>query len=125
MAPVIDLHCHVLPGIDDGPETIEGSIALARAAAAAGTRTIVATPHVNARYHNDAATIARLTAELNRSLQAEGVPVNVLAGAEIAITSVVEIDPPQLDGLALGGGGGLPGGAPFTPIVTGPENNVF
>ena len=37
---MIDLHCHVLPGIDDGPETIEGSLELARAAAAAGTRTI-------------------------------------------------------------------------------------
>jgi len=122
---VIDLHCHVLPGIDDGPETIEGSIALARAAAAAGTRTIVATPHVNARYRNDAATIARLTAELNRSLDAEGVPLNVLSGAEIAVTSVVEIDPPQLDGLALGGGGWLLVEPPFTPIVTGLENIVF
>jgi protein-tyrosine phosphatase len=39
---VIDLHCHILAGIDDGPETMEGSLALARAAAAAGTRTIVA-----------------------------------------------------------------------------------
>src|SRR5271154_4516392 len=121
---VIDLHCHVLPGIDDGPESIEGSVALARAAAAAGTRTIVATPHVNARYRNDAATIARLTAELNRSLQAEGVPVNVLAGAEIAITSVVEIDRPQLDGLTLGGGGWLLMEPPFTPIATGLENIV-
>jgi len=41
---VIDLHCHVLPGIDDGPETIEGSLALARAAVAAGVRMLVATP---------------------------------------------------------------------------------
>ncbi len=122
---MIDLHCHVLPGIDDGPETIEGSIALARAAAAAGTRTIVATPHVNARYRNDAATIAQLTAELNRTLDAEGVPLNVLSGAEIAVTSVVEIDPPQLDGLALGGGGWLLMEPPFTPFVTGLEYIVF
>ena len=57
---MIDLHCHVLPGIDDGPATIEDSLALARAAAAAGIRTIVATPHVSRRYPNDAATIAEL-----------------------------------------------------------------
>ena len=36
---MIDLHCHVLPGIDDGPETIEGSVELARTALAAGIRT--------------------------------------------------------------------------------------
>jgi protein-tyrosine phosphatase len=54
---VIDLHCHVLPGIDDGPETIEGSLSLARVAGAAGTRTLVATPHVSVRYPNDAAAI--------------------------------------------------------------------
>ena len=63
-ASVIDLHCHVLPGIDDGPATIEGSLALARVAAAAGTHVLVATPHVNWRYRNDAAGIARLVEEL-------------------------------------------------------------
>ncbi len=51
---MIDLHCHVLPGIDDGPKTIEGSLELARMAGAAGIRTIVATPHVSLRYPNDA-----------------------------------------------------------------------
>ncbi len=68
---MIDLHCHVLPGIDDGPETIEDSLALARVAVAAGIDTIVATPHVNARTPNDAATIARLVAELNARLADE------------------------------------------------------
>ena len=70
--PVIDLHCHVLPGIDDGPATIEDSIALARAAAAGGTRTIVATPHVSWRYPNKAETIERLT----REVALRGVPLN-------------------------------------------------
>ncbi len=46
MAPVIDLHFHCLPGIDDGPDDWESSVALCRAAAAQGTTTIVATPHV-------------------------------------------------------------------------------
>jgi len=47
---MIDLHTHILPGIDDGPATIEGSLELARAAVAAGTSTLVATPHVNWTY---------------------------------------------------------------------------
>jgi len=55
---VIDLHTHVLPGIDDGPGTVEDSIALARAAAADGTTTLVATPHVSWEFPgNDAAAI--------------------------------------------------------------------
>jgi protein-tyrosine phosphatase len=120
--PVIDLHSHVLAGIDDGPETIEGSVALARAAAAAGTRTLVATPHVSARYHNDARTIAQLTAELNARLQAEEIALEVLAGAEIAITAVVEIDPSQLSLLGLGGSRWLLMEPPFTPVAFGLEN---
>jgi protein-tyrosine phosphatase len=43
---VIDLHCHVLPGIDDGPADIEESIALLAAAAASGVRAVAATPHL-------------------------------------------------------------------------------
>jgi protein-tyrosine phosphatase len=120
--PVIDLHCHVLPGIDDGPETIEGSVALAMAAAAAGTDTLVATPHVSGRYRNDSATIARLVDELNLRLAAEEVALQVLAGAEIAITSVVEIEPGQITQLGLGGGRWLLMEPPFTPIATGLEN---
>jgi protein-tyrosine phosphatase len=121
MAPVIDLHCHVLPSIDDGPETIEGSVALARAAAAAGIRTLVATPHVSARYRNDAATITRLVDQLNGRLAAEGVALDVLPGAEIAFTSVVEIEPSELPRLGLGGSRWLLIEPPFTPIVTGLE----
>lgn len=121
---MIDLHCHILPGIDDGPATIEGSLALARAAAAAGTRRVVATPHVNPRYRNNAATIAGLAAELNGRLAAEEIALEVLPGAEIAITSVIEIKPHELDQLGLGGGRWLLMEPPFTPIAFGLENIV-
>jgi protein-tyrosine phosphatase len=117
--PVIDLHCHVLPGIDDGPETIEGSLALARAAASAGTHTLVATPHVSSRYRNDASTIARLVEEMNARLADEGVTLEILPGAEIAITSVVEVELAQLSHSGLGGGRWLLMEPPFTPIAIG------
>lgn len=116
---MIDLHCHVLPGIDDGPETIEGSLALARAAVAAGTRTLVATPHVNWRYPNTAATIARTAEELRERLQAEGVELELLTGAEIAMTQVGQLDDEELDALRLGGGAWLLIEPPFTAVAAG------
>jgi protein-tyrosine phosphatase len=114
---MIDLHCHVLPGIDDGPPTIDGSLALARAAAAAGMQTLVATPHVSARYPNRVETIAPLIAELNERLAVDGVALDVRIGAELAITQLGEIEPSQLWGLTLGGGEWLLVEPPFTPLA--------
>ena len=122
---MIDLHCHVLPGIDDGPETIEGSLELARAAAAAGIETLVATPHVSAHYPNDAETIARLVDELDARLTLEGIPVTVLPGAEIAITHLPELDPDQLSRLGLGGGPWLLVEPPFSPVAPGLQNSLL
>jgi protein-tyrosine phosphatase len=122
---MIDLHSHVLPGIDDGPETIEGSLALARAAAAAGTRVLVATPHVSWSYPNDAETIAKLVKELNARLHAEGVLLEVRAGAEIAMTRLVDIRSEELSRLSLGGGPWLLVEPPFSPTVTGLQPLLF
>jgi protein-tyrosine phosphatase len=116
---VIDLHCHVLPGIDDGPATIEGSLALARAAAASGIRTLVATPHVSTRYPNDAAAIAALTGEVGGELRDLGVDVELRPGAEIAISLLPELDGRELAALGLGGGPYLLLEPPFTPVATG------
>jgi protein-tyrosine phosphatase len=122
---VIDLHTHVLPGIDDGPETIEGSLALARAAAADGTRVMVATPHVSWHHHNKAEAIARLTAQLNERLRAEGVTLEIRTGAEVAMTRVEDIESDELERLRLGGGPWLLLEPPFTPIVTGLDGVVM
>jgi protein-tyrosine phosphatase len=117
---MIDLHCHVLPGIDDGPATIEGSLALARAAAAAGTRVLLATPHVSWSYPaNDADTIAALVDELNARLEAEEIALEVRAGAELAITRLIEIAPAELARLSLGGSPWLLVEPPFAPTITG------
>jgi protein-tyrosine phosphatase len=121
---MIDLHCHILPGIDDGPPTIEGSVAIAAASAAGGVRTIVATPHVSWDYPNDAATIARLVDEVNERLAAEEIALTVRAGAELAFTRIADIPDEELRRLDLGGGGWLLVEPPFTPAVTGLENVI-
>jgi len=122
---VIDLHCHVLPGIDDGPSTVPESLALARAAAAAGTRTIVATPHVSWRYPNRAETIASLVGELNARLAAEGIAIDVREGAEIALTRIADIEPAELERLTLGDGEWLLVEPPFLPTAYGLDASVF
>jgi protein-tyrosine phosphatase len=79
--PVIDLHFHCLPGIDDGPRDWDEAVALCRGAAADGVTTIVATPHVlRDRWSNEnAATRDELLVKLNALLG--GTPV-VLPGCE-------------------------------------------
>ena len=121
---MIDLHCHVLPGIDDGPPTIEDSVALARAAAAGGVQTIVATPHVSWDYPNDAATIARLVDTVNERLTQEQIALQVVRGAEIAFTRIADTPESELAGLTLGGGRWLLVEPPFTPSVIGLENVI-
>lgn len=104
---MIDLHCHVLDGIDDGPATPDGSLALARTAVASGTRTLVATPHVNSRYENEASGIAAAVERLRALLHADGSPLALVAGAEVALSRVFEIEPDELSRLCLGDGGWL------------------
>jgi protein-tyrosine phosphatase len=102
---VIDLHCHVLPGIDDGPETMDGAIELARAAEAQGTSVLVATPHVTYDHlHNTSERILTSVEEVNRALRKQRVDVMVLPGAEVALERAGELDDDEIAALRLGGG---------------------
>jgi protein-tyrosine phosphatase len=121
---MIDLHCHVLPGIDDGPATIEQSLALARAASRNGTQTIVATPHVSLQYPNSAETIVRLVYEVNARLLAEGVGVEVCRGAEIALTQIADVQIEDLKRLALGRGPWLLIEPPFVAAAYGLDATI-
>ena len=102
---MIDLHCHILPGLDDGPANVEESLALARDAAAAGTSRVVATPHVSERYSGTTALgIAMATLELNRHLTAAGIDLRVIKGAEVALSRAPMLADDELRRLRLGGG---------------------
>ena len=104
---MIDLHCHVLPGVDDGPETLADSMELCRAAVAAGTRTIVATPHVSWEWPGvTVQVIAEGTARVNDALLAEGIDLEVRTGAEIAMTRAADLSDEELVALRLGGEAG-------------------
>jgi protein-tyrosine phosphatase len=102
---MIDLHCHVLPGVDDGPDTLEESLELCRAAWEEGTRTLVATPHVNAKYPEVTATVMQeRVALVNQATRQEDIDLTIRTGAEVALSSVGEMSDLELDLLTLGGG---------------------
>lgn len=83
---MIDIHSHILPGIDDGAATLEHSIALARAAVADGITDLVATPHhYDGKYSNSPDLVVSLTDMLNERLQELAIPLKVHTGQEIHI----------------------------------------
>jgi protein-tyrosine phosphatase len=85
---MIDIHCHLLPGIDDGPKTWEQSIDLCRAMAANGIRRAVATPHlIDGVYNNTLSRVRPLATELNRRTSEAGIDLEVLCGAEVDLSS--------------------------------------
>lgn len=99
---MIDLHSHILPGLDDGPSDIEGSLALARVAVAQGISTIVATPHIRDDHPFGLGAIKSGVQELNGALSAEGIDLAVMAGGEVAISKVPELDEESLRSVCLG-----------------------
>lgn len=104
---MIDLHSHILPGLDDGAGSIHDSLAMARAAVSEGVQTMVATPHINERYEVTPTDLSRRVGELNLALAREKIPLAVLSGAEVAIPRLAELESGALRGLCLGGNGCL------------------
>ncbi len=97
-----EIHFHLLPGVDDGPRELLDSLELARAAVADGTRRIVATPHVHPRHITDVSEIAPAVEELRDALARERIPVEVLAGGELAQSMVGRLGQSELDAIAQG-----------------------
>jgi protein-tyrosine phosphatase len=102
---VIDLHCHVLPALDDGALDLEDSVAMARQAESDGIGLICATPHIR---HDHAVVIDELAGrvtELNAELTRRGVAVRVASGGEVAETAVRGLTAGERGLVSLGGGG--------------------
>jgi protein-tyrosine phosphatase len=84
---MIDVHCHILPGVDDGAQSVEDSLEMARVAVGEGITAIVATPHhKNGRYENPRSMILNACEQLNNKLQEEGISLRILPGQEPALS---------------------------------------
>lgn len=84
---IVDLHNHVLPGLDDGARSIEEAILLAENATLNGITHIIATPHLNDKYRNHAQQIKQAVADFNKELMRNQIPVVIFPGQEVQFFS--------------------------------------
>jgi protein-tyrosine phosphatase len=101
---LIDLHCHILPGVDDGSLDLADSLGMGRQAVNDGIEAICATPHIRHDHDVRIEEVAGRVEALNERLRAEGIPVTVLQGGEVAETAVEGLSEEELGQVALGEG---------------------
>lgn len=81
---MIDLHCHLLPGVDDGARTLDEALALAAASAANGITTAVMTPHVYPSvFDNDMTSLVPVFERFQAAVTAAGIPLKIRLGGEV------------------------------------------
>ncbi|WP_026672869.1 tyrosine-protein phosphatase [Alkalihalobacterium bogoriense] len=99
---MIDIHCHILPGLDDGPKTVDESIMMAKQAVEEGITTIIATPHHHhPSFDNPGQTVLSAVEALNDRLIEDGINLKVLPGQEVRITGGIIEDIDSSDIITL------------------------
>lgn len=140
---MIDLHSHILPGLDDGARSLADSVDIAWAAVDDGITVIAGTPHVRDDWPTGAEAMEQGVAELRAELQAARIPLDVQPGGEIALDWAVKLPAEELRRFGLGGSRyllvetpyhGWPRQLPdvllslrdqgFVPVLAHPERNV-
>jgi protein-tyrosine phosphatase len=100
---VIDLHSHILPGLDDGAASIAESVEIARRAASNGIEAIAATPHVRDDYPTTPDAMERALADVRAAIDEAGVLIRILPGAEVALTRLDALSADEFQRFGLGG----------------------
>jgi protein-tyrosine phosphatase len=112
-----DTHCHLLPGLDDGPRTVEASLALAHALVAEGVDAVLCTPHYSRQFptdHEDAKASLRL---LRESLRAASLDLELDLAAEVSPAFAVDAPLEELTARSIGGRYLLVEVLPDTPLL--------
>ncbi len=129
---MIDTHFHILPGLDDGPADLEESLALARLAAADGTRVIAATSHIDHAFDVLPSQLEPARESVRAALRQAELPVEVVRGGELALSRLVDLSDDELAQARLGDGDFLLVECPFTlavadmePLVRGLRSRGF
>jgi protein-tyrosine phosphatase len=100
---VIDTHCHLLPGLDDGPSTQAGALELARRLAADGISHVVCTPHFSPQFPTAQADGAARLAALRPEIEAAGLALNTALAAEVSPGYAVSMPLAELAERAIAG----------------------
>jgi len=100
----LDLHAHVLPGVDDGPDTVEDALELLRALEDEGVVLVAATPHVHPVYPTSPQLRDERLQVVREAASAAGLGIEVAAGGEIDLEYASGYDDEQVRAFALGGG---------------------
>jgi protein-tyrosine phosphatase len=100
----VDLHCHLLPGLDDGAPSLEHTIAHARRLEAAGVTDVACTPHIKRRDFPgiEIARLAELRAQVQREIDDRGIGVRLHPGGELGHDEALVLDPEDLALIAQG-----------------------
>ena len=84
---MIDLHCHILPGVDDGAASLQESLSMAEQAIAQGITHLLCTPHHNnGRYENEKSSVIAAVHHLQNALDQRNLPLTLLEGQEVRVT---------------------------------------
>jgi protein-tyrosine phosphatase len=102
---MIDLHCHILPALDDGALDLADSVAMAREAERDGITVICATPHIRDDHDVRIDQLAARVADLQRELDSRGVGVRIARGGELAQLAAERLSTEQLREVSLDGHG--------------------
>jgi protein-tyrosine phosphatase len=104
---MIDVHAHVLPGLDDGPADVAEALALLRALAAEGVTTVCATPHVSPEYPTRADDRDAALAAVRAAALEDGLAIAIEAGGELDLEYAARWSDEELRRFSLGGGPAL------------------
>jgi protein-tyrosine phosphatase len=141
-----DVHCHLLPGLDDGPKTLDASLELAQQLVVQGLTDVVASPHQLGEFEldNHATLVDQRVAQLQQAIDDRGIPLRLHAGGDVRVddrlVELLSAEPPAVSAVgatrryfllelphnqAIAPGLVVPTliAAGFTPVLTHPERN--
>jgi len=103
---MVDIHCHVLPDVDDGSESVVESLEMMRRAAAGGVETVIATPHlIRGMYELEFSERQQMTADLQKAADENGINIQIRSGVEYYLSPQILEDSDKLDEFTLNNNG--------------------
>lgn len=101
---MIDTHCHLLAGVDDGPRTDAEALRLARKLVAEGVTTVLCTPHFSDQFPTPVVVAQERHERLRSELELVGIELKTHLAAELSVSRALETEPARLETRAFGGG---------------------